>query len=259
MDYYSLNDTHKKMAAIRSAAKNATNPVTAVADYMMSTGLADHVKAKEEMFSILPGYRHPVNDFIVEGWIFFAGFELDCVSNSWNTPDWFDELTRIPSIPKLLLDQVRQYVKNSELKKIDLNSTKNELLQKNALLDNAYDDFQPRVKKEKYYIRAKRVVEGLGLPEKRRDAHDPEDLYKTYVRLVRHEGLSRKKATFKVANIFNLTIYTTLQSLNDTRAIIKKSWQQYDLKQYNNTAKRHLKDLIKPKASWDSEYKIWNE
>lgn len=118
VDYYSLNDTHKKMAAIRSAAKNATNPVTAVADYMMSTGLADHVKAKEEMFSILPGYRHPVKDFIVEGWIFFAEFELDCVSNSWNTPDWFDELNKISSVPKLLLDQVWQYVKNSELSKI---------------------------------------------------------------------------------------------------------------------------------------------
>jgi len=88
---------------------------------------------------------------------------------------------------------VRQYVKKSELSKIDLESTRNKLLQKKYLHEKLYNDFQPRFKNERYDGRAKRVVDGLGLPERRKEAHSSEDLYEAYVGLVRHKGLSRKK------------------------------------------------------------------
>lgn len=265
MDYYSLTDSHKKVAAIRSAAKHATNPNDAVMDYMSRTGMIDlaqdkseggggrirYDEAKKEMLSLLPAYRHPVNDVFAESMIFFDKKPI-MTGQGYESPQWLEVLEKISSVPGPLLSQIRQYVRKAELTTIDLNIAEDNFLQSETLLDNAHDAYQPIKNKERPSLRAQRVVTTLGLTiGKRRKTHDPVVVYETYVKLVRHKGLYRHDATIEVANIFNLTEDTTLKSLHSICANIKKSWKQHSPREYDRTVKKYLKGLVKPRADWN--------
>ncbi len=269
MDYHSLNDTHKKKAAIRSAAKNATNPDGAVIDYMALTGMINLVnndnmegnwriifgKAKEEMLVLLKDevYRHPVNSVFAERRIFFADFDggFSFVSEGCTEPEWLVDLKKSQLIPESLLSQIKQYVIEAELAAID-RGIESELSKKTILLDNAHDDYQPEYDGEKANIRANRVAKGLGLSTgKRQKTYKPEDVYKKYVNLVRHKGLSRRNATFEVAKLFFLAENTVLDSLHGTCKEIKTIWKQYSLKEYDSTVKKCLTGFIMPKGEWD--------
>lgn len=134
MDYHSLEDTHKKVAAVRSAAEHATNPHNAVLDYRNrigmisfvqdkieeSSGCARYAEANEEMLSLLPACRHPVNDVFAENLIFFDK-NPRMTGRGYGTPEWVEELEKISSVPESLLTQILHYVRKAELEKIDLN------------------------------------------------------------------------------------------------------------------------------------------
>ena len=89
------------------------------------------------------------------------------------------------------------------------------------------------------------MVKSLGLSTgKRQKPYDPDNLYESYVSYVRHKGLSRKNATLKVAEDFDLSENTVLSSLHKTCAKIKKEWKEDSPQLYEKHVKYRLKGLI---------------
>ena len=128
---------------------------------------------------------------------------------------------------------------------------KNKLSQAQARLDNAHDAYQPKQEDERSDLRANRVVKYLGLSKgKRQKTYDPEEVYESYVKYVRHEGLSRRNATLRVMETFNISESTVLNSLHETCARIKKEWKEDNLQLYEKHVKNRLKGLIIPKGGW---------
>jgi hypothetical protein len=195
--------------------------------------MPDHAKAaqiyadaEEEMLHLLPGYRHPVNDGFAERMIFLAELTLDMTLTGYNWTPLMMEVKE--SLTEPLRSKVLKCMKDFELAKGKLNSANDELLELRSLLDEAHDDYQPSFDGERSDSRNKRVVQTLGLSTGRRQQWiDHEAAYASYVRIVRHKGLSRTDATLQIKNTFGYQSEdATLKALNKQLLQIINKWKQ---------------------------------
>ena len=124
----------KEEAARKAAARFSTDPHLATIEYAKMSGQltlstltnTEYEKLKEEMFSLLPFYRHPANNEFSEYMIFF---NPDCITGNWlgyQWPEFINDLKK-KGIVEDLLTTIKKYVRESELRTIELMQCKDEL------------------------------------------------------------------------------------------------------------------------------------
>lgn len=181
-----------------------------------------YLNAKEEMLSLLPGYRHPVrNSIFAESMIFFA-CDLDGTMTGYTWTPLMMEVKESVSEP--MRSKILQELKTLELTKGKLSTAIKERDDMLDMLDTAWKEYKPEYKNEPTFDRQKRVVREIGFSDgKRHKTFDPEVLYRDYVKLVRRKNYNRQDAVDKVATLHRISPGTALKELNKFRAQVRRN------------------------------------
>ena len=188
----------KKIAARKAAAKYSTDPNSATVEYAKLSGqpfqsITEYTRLQDEMLSMLPPYRHPVNGELVEHMIFF---DPDCAGITglgYEQPAFVEALEK-EGVADNLLKAAKNYVRKSELSIIELSQCKNELDELKLIFSEAkriYNENCDKRSDRRNALVAQAIGLSTGLTPKRIDI---KKIYFDYVYLIRKDGFSRKDA-----------------------------------------------------------------
>jgi hypothetical protein len=165
-------------------------------------------------------FRHPLSDPLDEFFIFngppvFGGGGL-----YWKIPPWVAGLG--DKARREIEDVFKQ---NVQLKK-QLNECRKEKSELKAILEKAESAY--REKHPTSHQRNVAVVQVLGLSKgKRPPEHDPKQIYREYVYLVRKEGLTRDEAVAKITGIYQRNSKKALvKVLRDEKEKLIDGWKK---------------------------------
>ena len=241
----------KKKIACGVAAKHSANLTSATIEYAHLTGRIELVATeyevlRDEMLSMLPAYRHPTQNGLTEYMIFFDPHCVDITGSVYQQPEFIEALEQ-RRVPGDLLAEVKKYVRESELRIIELAQCKDELVELKTKFSDArriYDEHRDK----RPEVRNAFVVQSIGLSTgfapKRVDA---KKVYFDYIRLVRNKGLDRKKALKEIKRIYDLNSENAaLKFLYVYRKSLLDRWKLEHPSIYPEI-KRRLKGLIPSK------------
>lgn len=225
--------TKKEKAARKAAAKYSSNLVFAVLEYgalsgqIMSIALTNgYEKLRDEMLSMLPRYRHPTANEIAECILFFDPEAIKLRASGYEVPSFIDMLEK-KGIADHLITGIKEYVRESELRKIELAQCL-KLKQKFLDAERTYADCRGEKRIDE---RNAEVVKKLGLSSSRGrpPKFDSNRMWVDYVTLVRKGGLSLYRAVQEVKKKHRRkSKTTTTKALHEQRAsLLGKIEQQY--------------------------------
>ena len=238
----------KKIAARKAAAKYSTNPNSATLEYAKLSGQpflsnTDYTRLRDEMLSMLPPYRHPVNGELIEYMIFF---DPDCAGITglgYEQPAFVEALKK-EGVAENLLTAAKKYVRESERRQIELAQCKDELGELKAQLSEArrvYDENRDERPERRNALVAQAIGLSTGFSPKR---IDKKKAYVDYVKLIREKGFSRKNAVEATQKKHSLNSYdSTLLVLFEYQKSIFKKWTQQHSSMFPDIKKR-LRGLI---------------
>lgn len=241
----------KKVAARKGAAKYSTNLVSATIEYAKLKGqsleatsaIDEYSKIKDEMLSLLPLYRHPTNDEFTENMIYFDPDFMSINGSAYKQPDFITKLEEA-GIDSDTLTAIREYVRDSELRIIELAQCKDELNELKTMFPDAKKIYEEN-RHERSDKRNALVVQAIGLST----GHPTERInkrkaYFDYVTLVRKEGMSRNEAVKAIQKKYDFSSYdATLKLLYEYRTSLFKKWEQQHPSMLPKIKKR-LKGLV---------------
>jgi hypothetical protein len=181
-----------------TAAKYSTDPNSATVEYAKLSGQpflsnTDYTGLRDEMLSMLPPYRHPVNGELVEYMIFF---DPDCVSITglgYEQPAFVEALEK-EGVADDVLTAVKMYICDSERCMIEHAQCRNDFGELKSIMSEAqrvYDENRDKRPERRNAL----VVQVLGLSTGFSPKRiDKKKTYVDYVKLIRKDGLSRKEA-----------------------------------------------------------------
>jgi hypothetical protein len=228
------NTTHDKSTAARlSAAKHSTSPVLATFEYaklsdQLESVTTDFERLKEEMLSKLKPYRHPANGAESEYMIFFGPDCLRLNGRGYEHPAFVQALKK-KDVPETIMVAVKDYVRESQLNKIELVQCKDDLDELRAKFSEAKRVYDEKPD-ERSHKRNAKVVQILGLST----GHSPKRidikrLYLDYVSYVRKEGKSREDAVEAIKEKYDVNSRErTIEILFNYRRTIFKKWDDID-------------------------------
>lgn len=244
----------KEEAARKAAARFSTDPHLATIEYAKMSGqlslatltTTEYEKLQDEMLSLLPLYRHPANNELAEHMIFF---DPDCININglgYQWPKFINNLEK-KGIGEDLLTIIKKYVRESELRIIELMQCKDELSELKAKFTDAQCIFN-KYRNERSDKRNALVVQTIGLSigivAKR---VNKKNLYFDYVKLVRKEGFSRNEAAEKIRKAYGLNSHNAVcKFLYAYRKSLLERWKQQHPSLYVEI-KRRLKGIIPSK------------
>jgi hypothetical protein len=241
----------KKKIACGVAAKHSANLTSATIEYAHLTGRIELVATeyevlRDEMLSMLPAYRHPTQNELTEYMIFFDSDCVDITGSGYQPPEFIEALEQ-RGVPGDLLAEVKKYVRESELRIIELAQCKDEIVELKTKFSDArriYDEHRAK----RPDVRNAFVVQSIGLSTgfapKRVDA---KKLYFDYVRFVRKKGLTRDRAVKEIQRAYALNSHNaTVRFLNTHRKSLLEKWKLEHPSMYPEIKSR-LKGLIPKK------------
>ena len=194
---------------------------------------------QDEMLGLLEPYRQPTNNGLAERLFFFDPDRLKWPTwSGYEAPSFLKTLEQ-EGIADDLLKSIREYVRESELRKIELSEC--------SKLKRKFSDAE-RIYANSLGSSAKRnaaVVRALGLSTGRRPPKfDGYKLWVDYVFLVRKKGMSPSQALKKVHKKHGRQSEdATLKVLNDQRtSLLTKIAHQYS--EMHGEAKKRLERFV---------------
>jgi hypothetical protein len=173
----------------------------------------------------------------------------DCAGaslSSYPEPEFLKEVESA-GIPGGTLALIKEYVRESELSKIELAQCKSELDEFRTALIEAQKLYNENPKKRNDK-RNKEVIQFLGFSEGsgRRQIIDRKSVYINYIRLVRKEGLCRYEAVKKISERYLIkTEDAAIAILFDCHKAVIDKWRKYDAS--FPTIEKILKGLVPPR------------
>ena len=188
----------KKIAARKAAAKYSTDPNSATVEYAKLSGqpfqsITEYTRLQDEMLSMLPPYRHPVNGELVEHMIFF---DPDCAGITglgYEQPAFVEALEK-EGVADDVLTAVKMYICDSERCMIEHAQCRNDFGELKSIMSEAqrvYDENRDKRPERRNALVAQAIGLSTGLTPKRIDI---KKIYFDYVYLIRKDGFSRKDA-----------------------------------------------------------------
>ena len=203
----------------------------------------DYPKLKDEMLSLLRPYRHPTNDVYTEYMIYFDPEFMSSSGSAYQIPN-FIKMLEEEGIDNDILTAIKEYVRESELRIIELAQCKDELNELKTKISYAQQIYE-----ENHHERSDKrnalVVQAIGLSTGRRPERiNKKSAYQDYVILIRKEGMSRNEAAEVIQEKYDFNSYdATLKLLHECRSSLIKKWEQQHPSMLPEIKKR-LKGLI---------------
>jgi len=222
----------KAHAARKAAAEYSTESIRAVARYIELTGLVDNYTgenifedARDEMFDLLPPYRHPANDIFAE---YMQFIDYDCMDLSMtmrHAPSFLDLLKQSDLDPEIV-SGIDEYVQEADQNKLALCKCQAALEELKNTFEKAQSVYEAN-SGERSGKRNAQVVQVLGFSTgARKKDFDYKKVYVDYVHLVRKNGLSRRDAVKRLAKEYSRSYDTIRNVLNEKKAIMLKQWEE---------------------------------
>lgn len=232
----------KKQAARQAAAKYSTNPPAAFVEYGKLIGQIDPTflfdepnrecwevigDLNQEMLELLPQYRHPANDEFAE-WMIFIDPDTPYFKGKMYQEPEFLRLLKKEDIPADIIKKTEEYVKKSEMAKLDLREGKHELRKLEEIFEEVSWIYNEESWTERSEKRNALVVQALGLSTgQARKRFDKKEAYIEYLTLVRKKGLSRHDATLRIKRQQGCkSPDAALKMLHDYRKHVLDMWKE---------------------------------
>jgi hypothetical protein len=184
-------------------------------------------RIQEEFLGSLPLYRHPVKDKLIEYMIFI---DMKCIKSDgsvYRKPEFIDKLEEA-GIPDTLVSEVKEYVREAELIKIELTQCNSELDAYRTTFKKAHQIYEKN-RDERSSSRNTKVVQALGLSTgKTLKRLNRKDIYIDYIKFIRNKGLPRIVAVEKTRKKHGINSFDrTLQILFEHRSDLLEKWKKH--------------------------------
>jgi hypothetical protein len=225
----------KEKAAREAAAKYSSNLALAVFEYgVLSrqhssiTSDSGRAKLQDEILRLLPCYRRPTSDEFAEWFLFFDPDGINLSASGYQIPI-FVELLEKEGISENLLTGIKEYVRESELRKIELAQCKSELGELKKKFSDAqriYNENKDKRSDERNALTVQAIGFSTGHAPKR---IDKDRMWVDYVTLVRKRGMHRSDAVkaIKEKHQFNSENAASKALHEQRRSLLKRIEKQH--------------------------------
>ena len=223
----------EKNAARQAVAQHSTDPVAATLEYAKLTEqlVPGHTteminELQKEMLALLKPYRHPANDEMSENMIFIDPDGMKIYMQGHELPQFLLDLEK-EEIAADTLAVIKEYVRKSEVRTIELNgciNKLNELKTRFATAEQIFKKYRSAPRKE---TRNSEIVKAIGLSTgTRKKEYNDKEVYVDYVTLIRKKGLARRSAVEELSDNYSLSYGTVINILNEQKSIVIKRWEE---------------------------------